>query len=198
METEFQPPVHEQPPQAEKREYLPDFHIADIDFLEHFQEGPRSEGMANYQKRIIVPFEQENITLSLTFIINEKDHTRSLLILCKIPNSTEYVHASICLEVKNQDLWNATTNVHRANRNKEKDSATHFPGLGVELYKKMLEYIDHQVRVLGVSIKHVIRRGASASFSYEQWMNAFGPILSEREYTLSQLGEWEKTYTPES
>lgn len=71
------------------------------------------------------------------------------------------------------------------------DSTGDLPaGVGMKLYKKVLDFIEKQVGVYQLDILHEVKHDEDLGLSEEAWTEKFGPVLKDKQYELlSQGGE---------
>ena len=72
-------------------------------------------------------------------------------------------------------------------------------GIGLELYKKILDYISIQSQINKCNITHMVVYEETMGLESDKWSRIFRPLLEDRGYSNITEGEgwkqkWQKTY----
>lgn len=102
------------------------------------------------------------------------------------------------IKIKNENKGNTDGAMIQIERSKDSPWNDILRGKGIELYEKMLDFLQHYVNENNINAHHIASK--YSSLSDDRWHEIFDPILrDERHYQKIEGDErdrWQKTYTP--
>lgn len=119
--------------------------------------------------------------------------TREIISFCILKGRDIMLNGLIEIE-KGENFCQAITNIKRNNNKLWRNKLR---GKGVELYKKMLVFLQRYSDENNYAVAHVIRK--ISDLSDVKWHKIFDSVFEERGYQRIENGganKWEKTYLP--
>ncbi len=148
-----------------------------------------------------------NLKFSLTTTIDEHNEEEireiSIALINKEKNPAEVTSSAQPLMWAGfsfrLNTWDNSPVVAKTGIKKNKIENILPPGLGIVLYRKMIDFVESQKNIYGErGIRHEVNHMPMYGLNKEKWIETFGPLLQEKGYVRTsrerENEKWEKLY----